>query len=69
VLSTSYQVTYRFVSTRTTATRVSVREQLYGRSVSVDGQATQNGQVVLNCQVDLPAKGKASLGFTLKLLN
>lgn len=69
VLSISYQVTYRFISTKTTATRVSVREQLYGRSVSVDGQAAQNGQVVLNRQVDLPAKGKASLGFTLKLLN
>jgi len=69
VLNTSYQVTYRFVSTKATATRVSVREQLYGRSVSVDGQAAQNGQTVLNRQVDLPANGKAVLSFRLKIIN
>ncbi|MGY2896133.1 hypothetical protein [Deinococcus sp. UYEF24] len=69
LLSTSYQVTYRFVSTKATATRVSVREQLFGRSVSIEGQATQNGQVVLNRQVDVPANSSASLSFKLKLIN
>jgi len=38
LLSTTYQVTYCFVSTKTTATRVSVRGQVYGRSVSAEGQ-------------------------------
>jgi len=68
-LSTTYQVTYRFVSTKTTAVRVSVREQLYGRSVSVDGQPVQNGQVVLNRQVDVSVGGTASLSFRLKITN
>ncbi|WP_291429692.1 hypothetical protein [Deinococcus sp.] len=36
VLSTSYQVTYSFTSTKGAATKVNVREQLYARSVSVD---------------------------------
>lgn len=69
VLSTTSQVTYRFVSTKTTATRVNVREQVYGRSVSVDGQAVQNGQVVVYRQMNVPAGGKASLTFKLKLVN
>jgi len=69
VLSTTYQVTYRFASTKATATQVSVREQLYGRSVSVDGQTSQNGQVILNRQVGVPANGIASLTFKLKIMN
>ncbi len=69
VLSTTYQVTYRFVSTKTTPTRVSVRELLYGRSVWVDGQLAQTGQVVLNRQVDVLANSPASLSFRLKLMN
>lgn len=69
VLSTSYQVTYSFTSTKGAATKVSVREQLYARSVSVDGQAAQNGQVAITRQVDVPAGGKASLTFKLKIVN
>ncbi|WP_339097770.1 hypothetical protein ACINK0_15005 [Deinococcus sp. VB343] len=69
VLSTSYQVTYSFTSTKQTATKVSVREQLYARSVSVDGQAAQNGQITITRQVDVPAGGKASLSFKLKVVN
>lgn len=69
VLSSTYQVTYTLVSTKRTAARVNVREQLYGRSVSVDGQAAQNGQITLTRQVDVPAGGKASLSFKLKIMN
>ncbi|MBB6017111.1 hypothetical protein [Deinococcus radiopugnans] len=69
VLNSTYQVTYTLVSTKRTATRVNVREQLYGRSVSVNGQAAQNGQITLTRQVDVPAGGKASLGFKLKIMN
>lgn len=69
VLSTTYQVTYGFVSTKTAATRVNVREQLYGRSVSVDGQTAQNGQIVVTRQVNIPAGGKSSLTFKLKIMN
>ncbi len=69
VLSTTSQVTYLFVSTKTAATQVNVREQVYGRSVSVNGQAVQNGQVIVYRQVNVPAGGKASLTFKLKLVN
>ncbi|MBZ9753272.1 hypothetical protein K7W42_20755 [Deinococcus sp. HMF7604] len=69
VISSTYQVTYAFVSTKASTTRVSVREQVYGRSVWVDGQAPQNGQVSFSRQADVPARGKASLRFTLKIMN
>jgi len=69
VVSSSYQVTYTLVSTKATATRVNVREQLYARSASVDGQTAQNGQITLTRQVDVPAGGKASLTFKLKIMN
>jgi hypothetical protein len=69
LLSSTYQVTYSFVSTKAAATRINVREQLSGRGVSVDGQPVQNGQVVLNRGVNVPAGGKASLSFKLKLVN
>ncbi|UQN10554.1 hypothetical protein [Deinococcus sp. QL22] len=69
VLSSTYQVLYSFVSTKTTAIQVNVREQLDGRNVSVDGQAIQTGQIVLNRGVNVPAGGKARLTFKLKLMN
>lgn len=69
VLSTSYQVTYSFTSTKQSSTKVTVREQLYARSVLVDGQAAQNGQITITRQVDVPASGKASLSFKLKVMN
>ena len=69
VLSTSYQVTYTFTSTKSAATKVSVREQFYARSVSVDGGTMQSGQVNITRHVHLPAGGKASLTFKLKVIN
>lgn len=69
ILSTTSQVTYTFTSTKSTATRVSVREQWYAKSSSVDGQPPQPGQVTLTRQVEVPAGGKASLTFKLKLMN
>ncbi|WP_028306298.1 hypothetical protein [Deinococcus ficus] len=69
VLSTSFGVTYAFVSTKSSGIKVNVREQLYARSVSVDGQTPQAGQVALTRQVNVPAGGKASLSFTLKMVN
>lgn len=69
VLSTTSQVTYTFTSTKSTAIRTNVREQWYARSSSVDGQSPQPGQVTLTRQVDVPAGGKASLTFKLKIMN
>ena len=48
---------------------MNVREQWYARSSSVDGQSPQPGQVTLTRQVDVPAGGKASLTFKLKIMN
>ncbi|PTA66782.1 hypothetical protein [Deinococcus arcticus] len=69
IVSTTSQVTYTFVSGKATAMRVTVREQLYGRTVAVDGNTAQNGQVSLTRQVEVPARGKATLTFKLKILN
>lgn len=67
VLSTTFRVTYTLTSTKSTAVRVQVREQVYGRPLAVDGQAVQGQQVTVERGVGVPAGAKASLTFTLKL--
>lgn len=68
-LSTTYQVTYTFTSTKTAATRVRLREQMYARNVVVDDQPAGQQQVTVERRVDVPAGGSASITFKLKLMN
>lgn len=67
VLSTTFRVTYALTSTKSTAVRVQVREQVYGRPLAVDGKAVQGQQVTVERGGEVPAGGQASLTFTLKL--
>ncbi|GGR73940.1 hypothetical protein GCM10008959_39020 [Deinococcus seoulensis] len=69
VVSTTWQVTYSFTSRKSAGLRVNVREQVYGRSVSVDGGAPQPGQVTVTRQVQVPAQGQASLTVRIKVMN
>ena len=67
VLSTTFRVTYALTSTKSTSVRAQVREQVYGRPLAVDGKAVQGQQITVERGVEVPAGGKASLTFTLKL--
>lgn len=69
VLSVTWQVTYTFTSRKSAGLRVTVREQVYGRSVVVDGGAAQAGQVTVTRTAQVPAQGQATLTFRVKTLN
>lgn len=67
ILSTTYQVTFALTSTKALPVRVQVREQAYGRFVAVDGQTQTGQQINVERGVDVPAGGKASISFKLKI--
>lgn len=67
ILNTTYQVTYTLTSSKALPVRVQVREQVYARAVVVDAGTPQAGQVNVTRAVDVPAGGKASITFKLKL--
>lgn len=69
VLSTTWQVTYTFTSRKSAGLRVTVWEQVYGRSVVVDGGAVQAGQVTVTRTAQVPTQGQATLTFRVKMLN
>ncbi|MHA0033726.1 hypothetical protein [Deinococcus sp. PESE-13] len=66
VLSRSYRVSFSLASTKSAATKVQVREQIYGQNVVVDGQS-QGNQSTVTRSVQVPAGGKASVTFTVKV--
>ncbi|PNY81688.1 DUF4139 domain-containing protein [Deinococcus koreensis] len=69
VLSTTLQVTYALTSTKALPIRVQLREQVYARTVVVDGQPQTSQQVNVERGVDVPAGGKASVSFRVKIAN
>ncbi|THF67795.1 hypothetical protein E7T06_19260 [Deinococcus sp. Arct2-2] len=70
ILSTTSQITYTLTSTKTLATRVQLRETLYGRLVVVDGQVLPaNRQNNVERRVDVKAGGTATISFKVKIGN
>jgi hypothetical protein len=69
LLSATWQVTYTFTSRKSAELRVTVREQVYGRSVVVDGGSVQAGQVTVTRTAQVPAQGQATLTFRVKTMN
>ena len=66
VLSRTYRVTFTLTSTKSAATSVQIREQIYGQNVVVDGKA-QGNQTTVTRYAQVPAGGKASVTFTVKV--
>jgi len=70
ILSTTSQVTYTLTSTKALATRVQLREALYGRFMVVDGQVLPaNRQNNIERRVDVKAGGTATISFKVKIGN